>query len=99
MTYAVGRRSWAICDRCGTRIRYTSLRHEWTNNLVCDDCWETKHPQEDPRAPPVDGEALYHSRPSRKEPLEIVVGKTFPPLENYILPPAIGAVGQVEVLV
>ena len=39
-----------ICDRC--RLRYTSdkKRKEWTGLIVCEDCWEPRHPQDFVRA-------------------------------------------------
>jgi hypothetical protein len=94
--YALGRRALAICDRCGLQFDYHKLRREWTNLRVCDSCWEPKHPQEDPRNPPADAEALFEPRPERKEPMEVTVGKSFPPTSTSILPPAIGIVGEVR---
>jgi hypothetical protein len=35
----------AICDRCGFRFKASALRKEWTGLMVCDRCWEPKHPQ------------------------------------------------------
>lgn len=34
-----------ICDRCGLKKKASMLRLEWTNLRVCDDCYETRHPQ------------------------------------------------------
>lgn len=94
--YALGRLALAVCDRCGLQFGYHDLKHEWTNLRVCEKCWEPKHPQEEPRNPPADAESLYSPRPERKEPMEVTVGKTFPPFVNSILPPAIGIVGEVR---
>ena len=48
--FATGKRSIAICDRCGLRVRLTQLREivikrTPTNLLVCRSCWEADHPQ------------------------------------------------------
>lgn len=34
-----------ICDRCGFKYKNTDLKEEWTGLMVCDHCWEPKHPQ------------------------------------------------------
>ena len=39
MRYATGKRSLAICDRCGQRYRYPKLRKEWTGLKTCPDCF------------------------------------------------------------
>lgn len=95
MTYAFGSRSWAICDRCGRRVRYTEIQIEWTAARVCDECYEDKHPQLDPQTPPADAEALYDARPDRIEPMEVIVGSTFPSVVNNLQ--AITSVGEVTV--
>lgn len=38
--------SKAVCDRCGTHYHQSDLRKEWTNLMVCDGCWEPRHPQD-----------------------------------------------------
>lgn len=42
------RNARAICDRCGFEYKRAALRMEWTNLLVCCDCYEDKHPQLEP---------------------------------------------------
>lgn len=37
--------AWGICDRCGQRYYHRTLKKEWTNLLVCEECFEEKHPQ------------------------------------------------------
>ena len=54
MKYATGRKSLAICDRCGQRYRYLKLRKEWTGLKTCPDCFEPKHPQLEPSSPRID---------------------------------------------
>lgn len=37
---------WVVCDRCGLDYRIRETRKTWDNLLVCEECWETKHPQD-----------------------------------------------------
>lgn len=96
MSFALGKRSYRICDRCGLRYHYTEMNFEWNKSIVCDKCYEDKHPQLDPKAPGPDAEALRYASADRVEPLEVSVGNTFPPLQNNCLQ-AICSVGQVTV--
>ena len=63
MAYATGKHSFAICDRCGFRYKYTQLKKEWTGFFVCPECYEPKNPQIDPVSVGADAEALYQPRP------------------------------------
>ena len=38
--------NWGICQRCSFQYRAKDLKKEWTNLLVCGDCWEPRHPQD-----------------------------------------------------
>lgn len=76
--YATGKRSIAICDRCGCREKYTLLRFQVINSvksglLVCRDCLDQDHPQlklnrvriDDPQAlrnPRPEGDREYQRR-------------------------------------
>lgn len=75
MKYAVGKKSLAICDRCGQQYRYLQLRKEWTGFKVCPECYEPKHPQLEPSPPPFEPQALYNPRPARTEPMTVYVGE------------------------
>ncbi len=74
MKYAVGKRSLAICDRCGQEYKYLELRKEWNGFKTCPECFETKHPQLEPSPPPFEPQALFDPRSDRKEPLVVPVG-------------------------
>jgi hypothetical protein len=37
---------WTDCDRCGFTYRMSQVRKEYTGLMVCDKCYETRHPQE-----------------------------------------------------
>jgi len=52
----------SLCDRC-QRVYYASqLREEWTGWMVCDRCWEPRHPQEFLRGNP-ENENVPWTRP------------------------------------
>lgn len=38
------------CGRCGKDYHASEMRREWTGNIVCNRCWEPRHPQEFLRA-------------------------------------------------
>ena len=63
MSYAQGKHSLGVCDRCGWAYRYLQLRMEWTGFKVCPECYEPKNPQLDPPLIPTDPEALHQPRP------------------------------------
>lgn len=67
MAYARGKYALAICDRCGFQIPYLSLKKEWTGFKVCSTCYETKHPQLEPKRNVADAQALYEPRPEGPE--------------------------------
>lgn len=35
-----------ICDRCGAKYKASECKMEWDNLFVCDDCWESRQPQD-----------------------------------------------------
>jgi NAD-dependent SIR2 family protein deacetylase len=75
MKYAVGKKSLALCDRCGQQYRYLELRKEWNGLKVCLECYEPKHPQLEPSPPPYEPQALFEPRPDRVEPMVVPVGE------------------------
>jgi len=74
MSFAVGKYSLAICDRCGQQYKYLELKKEWNGLFVCPSCYEPKHPQLDPPYHPADPEAIRDPRPARIEPVTVFVG-------------------------
>lgn len=52
----------AVCDRCGFHFRNTQLKLEWDGLMVCNGCWEPRHPQDMIRPIP-DSPALPWTRP------------------------------------
>ena len=67
MAFAVGKYSEAICDRCGFQYKYLELKEEWNGLLVCQECYEPKHPQLEPLTAKADPEALYKPRPNNDQ--------------------------------
>jgi hypothetical protein len=56
-------RGWrAVCDRCGFEYKSYQLKQEWTGNMVCRFCWESRHPQDFVRAVK-DEQAVPWTRP------------------------------------
>lgn len=47
--YATGKHAIGLCQRCGFVFKLSKLRADGeTNLLVCDPCWDEKHPAERP---------------------------------------------------
>ena len=74
MSFAVGRYSQAICDRWGFRTEYLELSKEWNGLLVCQECFEPKHPQLEPTNSTADAEALENPRPQVQLAMTVEVG-------------------------
>ena len=41
---------WGCCQRCGFKVRLSTIRKEWTGLRVCPKCWDPRHPQLDVQA-------------------------------------------------
>lgn len=74
MAYASGKHSLGICDICGLRFPYTTLRKNWRGFKVCPEDYEPKEPQLEPLRFTADAQALHEPRPDRAEPLVVFVG-------------------------
>jgi hypothetical protein len=35
-----------VCDRCSKKIKADESKLEWTGFIVCNDCYEQRHPQD-----------------------------------------------------
>lgn len=97
--YASGSMSWAICDRCGFRYKYTELKREWQGLRTCNECWSIKHPQLDPIYPPTEPQALLNPRPDRYEPMDVPVGQEIFPFIKNTSTQVIAIVGMVTVTI
>lgn len=89
--YAKGKKSLAICDRSGLRVKYTDLKTTWDGLRVSPDQWEPKHPQLTPRKNVIDATALFDARPNRDpENVEIFIGYNYDPFIDPRQRPEIG---------
>lgn len=77
--YASGKKSVALCDRCGQQYPYQDLREQIENKRpnglrVCPPCLDKDHPQlQLGRQRIVDPQALRHPRPDRVEPASNII--------------------------
>ena len=77
--YASGKKSVALCDRCGQQYPYQDLKEQIENKRpnglrVCPPCLDKDHPQlqlGEQRI--VDPQALRHPRPDRIEPASNII--------------------------
>jgi hypothetical protein len=94
--FASGKKSFALCDRCGQRYPYKDIKPEIENRRpnglrVCPQCFDRDHPQlQLGRVRVIDAQALRHPRPDRTEPTSNVVAfnQRFPHtagVNNYTL--------------
>ena len=63
MAYASGKYAYFICDTCGFRYPYKSVKSNWENFRTCHECYEPKHPQLEPPHISADPEAIWKPRP------------------------------------
>lgn len=83
MTYVPGD-FWRICDRCGFKYRASQTTLTWDGLYVCNDDFETRHPQDFVRGRK-DNQNVPGARP---EPLDTVIG---PLLTNLSAAALLGA--------
>ncbi len=54
----------AICDTCGFKYKLSELRLDWRGLMLCERCWEPRHPQEFLRGvPDKPSEGVENPRP------------------------------------
>lgn len=115
MPFATGKFSFGLCDYCGQRYPFNTLRKNWRGFKVCPDDYEPKEPQLEPLKYRGDAIALLGPRPDRIEPVTVYVGQpgytyfqsvgsannviNMRPFPPQSLPLGVGGVGQVFVLV
>ena len=91
--YAKGKKSYAISDRGGQRVRYTQLKTTWDGLRVAPDEWEPKHPQLTPARNVIDAQQLFKPRPDNDpEDVTIYIAHTFDPFTPSFLR-KVGAAG------
>ncbi len=84
MAFAAGKYSYGLCDYCGQRYRYNTLKKNWQGFMVCPDDYEPKEPQLEPLRYRGDAIALRDPRPDRIEPVSVFVGSPgFSAFQSY----------------
>ncbi len=92
--YARGKKSYAISDRSGLRVRYTQLKTTWDGLRVSPEDWEPKQPQLTPAKNVVDATALFNGRPDTDpENVVVYIGYTQDWTIDPRLRPSVGTAG------
>lgn len=55
-----------ICDRCGFKYKSKDLQREWTGLMVCEPCFDHRHPQDFAKIPRPE-KPLPWSRPEKED--------------------------------
>jgi hypothetical protein len=76
MSYTTGKYALGICDQCGQQFMLNDLKKEWTGFKVCQECYEPKHPQLEPKRGLTEAQALFQPRPEARLFVTIYVGLT-----------------------
>ena len=94
--YAKGKKSYAISDRGGQRVRYTQLKTTWDGLRVAPDEWEPKHPQLTPAKNVIDAQQLFQPRSTgqSQEDVVIYIGYAFDPFLPIQERPPVGCPGH-----
>ena len=94
--YARGKKSYAISDRGGQRVRYTQLKTTWDGLRVAPDEWEPKHPQLTPAKNIIDAQQLFQPRSTGQSQEDVVIylAHTFDPFLPVQERPPIGCPGH-----
>ena len=94
--YARGKKSYAISDRGGQRVRYTQLKTTWDGLRVAPDEWEPKHPQLTPAKNIIDAQQLFQPRSTGQSQEDVIIylAHTYDPFVPVQERPAIGCPGH-----
>ena len=106
MAWANGKWALGICDQCGFQFLLNDLKKEWTGFKVCQECYEPKHPQLEPKRGINEPIALLQPRPDGTQTVSVSLGyggdSTFAsigmqpaPVSRLLV--ATGLIGQVQV--
>lgn len=74
--YTSGKFGLALCDQCGQQFKLNELKKEWTGFKVCDECYQPKHPQLEPKRSLNEPQALLEPRPEARLGVDVYVGDT-----------------------
>ena len=63
--------SWnVICDSCGKKMKSSHAKHRWDGFIVCNDCFEHRHPQDLIKTKP-DKQTVPFTRPPSDTFIEV----------------------------
>ena len=89
--YASGKKSLAISDISGLRVKYTKLRTTWDGLRVSPEDFDPKQPQLTPAKNVVDATALFNPRPDTDpENISFFVGFNYDPFLDPRQQPTVG---------
>jgi hypothetical protein len=89
--YASGKKSVAISDRSGFKVRYSDLKTTWDGLRVEKEEWEPKHPQLTPAKNVVDATALFQPRADNDpENIKFFVGYNYDIFQDIRERPSVG---------
>jgi hypothetical protein len=71
MAWANGPKAIAICDQCGFQYLLNELIKDWKGFKVCEECYEPKHPQLEPKRGINEPIALYEPRPQTRQTVRV----------------------------
>jgi hypothetical protein len=74
--FASGKFAIALCDQCGQRFKLLELTKDWRGFKVCNECYEPKHPQLEPKRNITEPQALHQPRPEKRMGLTVYIGET-----------------------
>ena len=90
--YTSGKFGLGLCDQCGQQFKLNELKKEWTGFKVCDECYQPKHPQLEPKRSLNEPQALLEPRPESRLGVNVYVGDTgdtsFASIGMQPMPPA-----------
>ena len=96
--YASGKKSKAISDRSGFKVKYTDLMTTWDGLRVEREEYEPKHPQLTPAKNVIDATALLNPRPDNDpENVKFYVGFNYDPFQDIRQRPPVGIAGLGQV--
>lgn len=76
--------NWVECQRCGLDYRQRHIKKQWDGLIVCESCWEPRHPQDFVRGRHDHIAAFGHTHPAALTTETAAAGSTNPPLGTFI---------------
>jgi hypothetical protein len=74
---------WVECMRCGFDVRESNSKREWNGLIVCEGCWDPRHPQDFVRGRRDDTAARGNTNPTNEYDRTEVAGSTSNPAGTF----------------